>query len=134
MADSITLIGLTELVSLHYEGKSADAPEVGDSDTYDDVLLDDEEREVGKVTGRGKIAYRRPTDEHVMVHYQEEIVLPDGKITTSGWIDGFDVVAGNWQMLRATGTSGRYAGWAGVRMFRVKEPHKVMQTSIFLFG
>lgn len=134
MADSIMLINLTEKVSLHYQGKDADSPEVGDSDTYDDVLFDGDGREVGTVTGRGKIAYRRPTDDHVMVHYQEEIVLPDGAITTTGWIDGYDVAAGNWQMLSATGASGRYVGWVGVRMFRVREPHKVMQTSIFLFS
>lgn len=134
MADSITLIELTETVTMRYQGGTPDAPEVGESDTYDDVLYDAEGREVGTLTGRGRVVYKRPTDEHVMLHYQEEVVLPDGRISTAGWIDGNEIQAGNWQSLAATGTSGRYAGWTGVRMLRQEEPHKVFRTSIFLYG
>lgn len=134
MTDHITLIELTEKVSLNYEGGTPDAPQVGESDTYDTVLFDGDGDQVGTLSGRGKVVYRRPSDDHVMVHYEEELVLPDGTISTVGWIDGNEIQAGCWQTLSATGASGRYEGWKGVRMLRMDDPHKVFCTSIFLYG
>ncbi|MET7425978.1 hypothetical protein [Dactylosporangium sp. NPDC005555] len=134
MADSIVFTGLTELVNLRYEGNSPDTPEVGDADSYDTVLLDGEGNKVGTLTGRGKVSYQRPGDGHVMIHYTEELVLPDGTVSIDGWIDGNDIQAGHWVTLAATGASGPYKGWTGVRMLRIKEPHKVMDAAIFLFG
>ncbi|PTA45208.1 hypothetical protein [Micromonospora sp. RP3T] len=134
MADSIALTGLTEMVNLRYEGNSPDTPDVGDTDAYDTVLLDGNGRKVGTLSGRGKVAYRRPTDDHVMVHYREELTLPDGTVAIAGWIDANDIQAGKWVTLDARGVDGAYAGWTGVRMLRIKEPHKVMDAAVFLFN
>ncbi|MEU4526564.1 hypothetical protein AB0F52_48555 [Amycolatopsis sp. NPDC024027] len=134
MADNIALVDLTEMVTLHYKGESPDVPKVGDSDTYDTTLLDKDGHKIGTLTGRGKIEYHRPSDNHLMIHYEEELTLQDGTIAIDGWMDGNEIRAGHWQTLDAKGVSGRYAGWTGVRMLRVKEPHQVMDAAVFLFG
>jgi hypothetical protein len=130
--ESIALVDLAEHITLRYDGDTPDAPKVGESDTYDTVLLDANGSKVGTVTGAGKVGYKRPTDEHVMLHYREEITLPDGTIVTEGWIDGNAIQAGQWQTLDAVGASGRYVGWTGVRRLRQEVAHKVFRASIFL--
>jgi len=88
---------------------------IGDYGTYQDDLLDADEKKVGEVFGTAELVYQRPSDGHFFGWYIEEITFPDGTARYDGPLDTTLARTGVPVKIPIVGTSGRYEGLLGTR-------------------
>jgi hypothetical protein len=89
--------------------------QVGDAASfYDNVYDGSTDTVVGHVVGM-VVAVQKRADGHLITHYTDEMVFPDGAIRADGRADRSEVLTGKTVRYPAVGLSGRYAGKAGYR-------------------
>jgi hypothetical protein len=95
---------------------------VGDGAIYYDEIFDSGGTLIGKAVGLYVITARNPANGEFTAHHEENIHLPDGKLRAFGSVNRSAVITGGWARFQTVGTAGRYAGFYGVRQWRVTDP------------
>jgi hypothetical protein len=127
--DQIIVVGpLTEVtreIQMHSaaDEKSVEAGDytavkIGDYGTYEDDLIDADGQKIGTLSGKVEVLYQRPSDDHVICWYREEIRLPDGTALFDGAMDFTAAIHGELMRGLIVGTGGRYQGMIGIREVR----------------
>ncbi|TCO60813.1 allene oxide cyclase barrel-like domain-containing protein [Actinocrispum wychmicini] len=89
---------------------------VGDAATfYDNIYDGNSNTVVGNVVGIVGAVSTRPSDGHLMTHYTDDVLFPDGAIRADGIADRNLVLTGKPVRYPAVGLTGRYAGKYGYR-------------------
>ncbi|MEV7188938.1 hypothetical protein [Kitasatospora sp. NPDC093102] len=132
--DCFALTGLSETVNLDYRAVSEGGFSAGDRSTHTDEFFTADGTSVGHLVGHSWKVVNQPSNGHLMAFYREEITLPDGEVQTAGWIDVNAILAGEWQVLHAVGTGGRYVGKVGVRELRSEVLRHRFQANLVLCG
>ncbi|MEX5634711.1 allene oxide cyclase barrel-like domain-containing protein [Parafrankia sp. FMc2] len=109
------------------------APKVGDYGTYQDDLIDADDKKIGEVFGRAEGVYQRPSDGHLFSWYVEDITLPDGTATYEGPLDVTAAQSSVLLRFPIVGTGGRYEGLLGVREARVLNPKLYVDVRFVFF-
>lgn len=102
-----------------YVGSYPPIEKVGDGATYYDAIYGPSGTVKGHVVGYGVGTYVRPSDGHLMAHFEESMQLPGGTLRDTGTIDRNAMLSGAPVYLHAVGESGDYLGKSGYRELQV---------------
>lgn len=94
---------------------------VGDTVTYYDEIYDTNKKVIGHTLGYVTGVYL-DSPGHLVTEYHETVELPDGRLTTTGFMDRVSMITGGTVHLQAIGRSGKFAGKTGYRDWALKKP------------
>jgi hypothetical protein len=92
-------------------------PAVGTVGSYIDNLYTPSGKVIGTAEGTGWIVHKNRSDGHLMSYYTETVNLPGGTIRDAGTIDFSAMMSGAHVSFTAVGTSGRFVGKEGLRIW-----------------
>ncbi|MFC8078566.1 hypothetical protein ACFUN8_23855 [Streptomyces sp. NPDC057307] len=110
-----SLEGWTEETMQHFRiGPANPYPvqNVGEALIYDDLIFDENDKEVGHAVGYVN-AVRRAADGDLITTYNHTVELPEGNLTGVGLVNRTEMFAGAEATFHVKGTSGAYAGKTG---------------------
>jgi Allene oxide cyclase barrel like domain len=123
--------GVTErTVNFYYVGSTPNPTpiqQVGDGLIYYDEIYDAAGQVIGHAIGYVS-AVMQQSPGHLETEYHETVELPQGRLTTTGFIERQALFSGATLHLQAVGISGQFAGKYGYRDWALKQPIPVPLT------
>lgn len=117
-------------VNYYYVGSTPNPTpiqQVGDSVIYYDDIYNASGGVIGHAIGYVTAVYE-DSPGHLVTEYHEAVELPQGRLTTTGYVDRQDLFTGATLHLQAVGLSGEFANKHGYRNWALKQPIPVPLT------